>query len=73
MSWESLLAFNAVLIAAIASPGASGNGVYSATLDVSKLSEGFHYIEAIGFRQRHPGLPPIFESFRKVILVDRSS
>ena len=55
-----------------ADPGVNGNGVYSATLDVSQLAEGRHYLEAIAFRRRAPGQPPIFETFRKVILVDRS-
>jgi hypothetical protein len=54
-----------------ADPGVTGSGVYSATLDVSKLSEGLHYIEAIAFLKRDAWQPPIFETFRKVILVDR--
>lgn len=54
-----------------ADPGVTGTGVYSATLDLSKLSPGLHYIEAVAFLRRDPGQPPIFESFRKVIEVDR--
>jgi hypothetical protein len=56
----------------MADPGASGAGVYTATLDVAKLSEGLHYLEVIAFLQRDPGQPPIFETFRKVIEVDSS-
>lgn len=55
-----------------ADPGVTGSGVYSATLDISKLAPGLHYIEAVAFLQRDPGQPPIFETFRKVIDVDRS-
>jgi hypothetical protein len=52
-------------------PGVTGQGVYSASLDVSKLEEGMHYIEAVAFLQRDPDLPPVFRSFKKVILVER--
>jgi Alpha amylase, catalytic domain len=52
-------------------PGFTGQGVYSASLDVSKLNEGVHYIEAVAFLRRNPDLPPVFRTFRKVILVDR--
>ena len=52
-----------------ADPGVTGKGVYSATLDISKLSKGTHYIEAIAFLKRNPGLPPVFQTFRKVISV----
>jgi hypothetical protein len=54
-----------------ADPGSTGSGVYSATLDISKLSNGLHYIEVVAFLRRDPGQPPIFESFRKVIEVNR--
>lgn len=56
-----------------ADPGVTGKGVYSAKLDVSKLDNGTHYIEAIAFLKRSSGTPPIFQTFRKVVLVDRSS
>ena len=42
-----------------------------ATVDVSKLSEGSHYIEAIAFVKRDPWQPPIFQTFRNVVLVER--
>jgi glycosidase len=52
-------------------PGVTGSAVYSATLDTTKLSNGLHYIEVAAFLKRDPGQPPIFETFRKVIRVDR--
>jgi alpha-amylase len=54
-----------------ADPGFTGHGIYRATLDLSRLDEGRHYIEAVAFLRRLPGLPPIFQTFRKVIEVDR--
>jgi glycosidase len=55
-----------------ADPGFAGNGVYSATLDLSQLDEGRHYIQAVVFLRRTPGTPPIFQTFRKVIEIDRA-
>jgi polyisoprenoid-binding protein YceI len=52
-------------------PGANGRGVYSATLDLSKLETGNHYIEVVAFLKREASLPPIFRTFRKVIFVQR--
>jgi hypothetical protein len=54
-----------------ADPGATGSGVYSATLDISKLPNGLHYIEVVAFLKRDPAMPPIFQTFRKVISVER--
>jgi alpha amylase-like protein len=54
-----------------ADPGISGSGKYSTSLDISKLKNGLHYIEALAFLKRDPGQPPIFQTFRKVIDVDR--
>jgi hypothetical protein len=45
--------------------------VYAATLDLTQLDPGLHYIEVIAFLKREPWQPPIFETFRKVIEVDR--
>jgi len=56
-----------------ADPGVTGSGAYSATLDVSKLPDGLHYLEVVAFLRRDPGQPPIFETFRKVIEIDRSN
>lgn len=53
-----------------ADPGFTGRGVYSAVLDVSRLAEGRHYLEAVAFLRRVPGTPPIFQTFRKVIEID---
>ena len=53
-----------------ADPGATGKAAYSATLDTSKLGNGTHYIEAVAFLKRNPGMPPIFKTFRKAFLVE---
>lgn len=52
-------------------PGVTGQGRYSANLDLSRLSEGHHFIESRAFLRRDAGQPAIFETFRKVIYVDR--
>jgi alpha-amylase len=57
------------------SPGyfsADGNGQYLQTIDVSQLSNGYHYITVRAFRHRNPGEPPIFTDFRMTIYVDRA-
>lgn len=55
-----------------ASPSATaGTGIYSSTLDLTQLDEGVHYLEALAFLERTAGLPTVYESFRKVIYVDR--
>jgi len=54
-----------------ADPGFTGRGVYSAVLDLSRLEEGRHYVEGVAFLRRVPGTPPIFQTFRKVIEIDR--
>jgi hypothetical protein len=54
-----------------ADPGFTGSGVYSATLDLSDLEEGRHYVTAIAFLRRTPGMPPVFQTFRTVIAIDR--
>jgi len=50
-----------------------GTGTYRITVDLTKpgIREGFNYITAIAFLPRIPDLPPIFNTFRKVIYVDR--
>jgi hypothetical protein len=53
-----------------ADPGVTGSGVYSAMIDATKLTKGFHYIEVVAFLKRDPGEPPVFETFCKVIEVD---
>jgi alpha-amylase len=54
-----------------ADPGFTGRGVYSATLDLSRLSAGRHYIQAIALLRRPQRMPPIFQTFRVVIEIDR--
>jgi alpha-amylase len=54
-----------------ADPGAGGRGIYSTKLKLSQLAEGRHYIEVLAFLKRPPGTPSIFQTFRKVIEVDR--
>lgn len=46
-------------------------GRYRQAIDASALSEGRHYLSVIAFRHRPPGTPPIFQTWRKVILIDR--
>lgn len=56
------------------SPRATGGtGTYTQTVDLTNpaIKEGFHYIQAVAFLPRLSGLPPIFNTFRKVIYVDR--
>ena len=47
-------------------------GRYRQVIDATQLSEGRHYISVIAFRSRPGGSPPIFETWRKVILIDRT-
>lgn len=56
------------------SPRATGgNGEYRVTVDLTNplIPEGYNYITSIAFVQRLQGLPPINNTFRKVIYVDR--
>jgi len=53
-----------------ANNGAGGDGEYAQTIDTSKLSEGMHYIEVIGFRQRSDGGPAVYTDWRQSIYVD---
>ncbi|MEN1679156.1 MAG: alpha-amylase family glycosyl hydrolase [Planctomycetota bacterium] len=61
----------------------SGDGLYEQTIDVSRLSEGRHYLTGRVYRHRNPdtftdedestrgdGGPAVFEEWRKVIYVD---
>jgi hypothetical protein len=55
------------------SPGyfnGNGNGQYVQTINVSKLSDGMHYITVRAFRHRNAGEPPIFTDFREALYVD---
>jgi hypothetical protein len=46
-------------------------GRYRQVVDATQLTEGRHYLSVIAFRSRPPGSPEIFETWRKVILLDR--
>lgn len=46
-------------------------GHWRLTADVSQFPEGLNVIQARLFNQRDPGLPALFQTFRKVIYVDR--
>lgn len=52
--------------------GGVQKGLYRQVIDATKLSEGRHYLSAIAFRSRPAGSPPVFETFRKVLLIDRT-
>jgi len=52
-----------------------GTGTYTVDVDLTnpEIKEGYNYITVIAFIQRLSGLPPIYNTFRKVIYVDRSA
>ncbi|MEM1184975.1 MAG: GC-type dockerin domain-anchored protein [Planctomycetota bacterium] len=55
-------------------PGMSngpGDGLYEQVIDATRLSEGYHYISTIAFRQRPAGTTPLFSEDRVVVCVDR--
>lgn len=47
------------------------NGTYRQVINTDLLSEGYHYISVICFRNRASGTDPLYTDFRKVIYVDR--
>lgn len=47
-------------------------GRYRQAVDATQLSEGRHYLSVIAFRSRPGGAPPIINTWRKVILIDRA-
>ena len=51
--------------------GPRGDGEFIQNIDVAQLEEGVHFIEAIAFRHRTDGGPPVFSRFTKSIYVDR--
>ena len=53
--------------------GGVQKGLYRQAIDATMLSEGRHYLSVIAFRSRPAGSPPVFETFRKVILIDRTA
>ncbi len=50
-----------------------GTGTYRLEVDLTNpdIPEGYNYITAMAFVPRLSGLPPIFNTFRKVVYVDR--
>lgn len=46
-------------------------GRYRQVVNTTSLSEGRHYLSVIAFRNRPAGSSPVFETWRKVILIDR--
>ncbi|HEY1921284.1 MAG TPA: hypothetical protein VGG44_00850, partial [Tepidisphaeraceae bacterium] len=62
---------------ASSSPGftsANGNGAYSQTINTSGLSIGYHFIEAISFRENpDPSAPPLYSDWYQTIYVDRGT
>jgi alpha-amylase len=51
--------------------GPAGPGLYEQVIDATRLSEGFHYISGIAFRQRPSGTTPLFGEDREVVCIDR--
>lgn len=49
-----------------------GSGTYAQVIDTSSLSDGYHYITVVAFTPRTSGSPATFNTFRKVIYVDRT-
>lgn len=49
-----------------------GSGVYTQTIDLTNLPEGFHYLEAIAFRRRADGGPAVYTRFTATFYLDRS-
>lgn len=48
-----------------------GDGEFLQDLDLTKLSEGYHFIEARAFRHRTDGGPAVFSRWAETIYVDR--
>ncbi|MEO8377174.1 MAG: alpha-amylase family glycosyl hydrolase [Candidatus Sumerlaeota bacterium] len=51
----------------------TGTGAYSVTVDLTDpaIPEGYNYLTSIAFVKRLDGLPALWQTFRKVIYVDR--
>lgn len=69
--YESFLTESVSLKSGGVNIGGVQKGLYRQTIDATQLSEGRHYLSVIAFRSRPAGSPPIFETWRKVLLVDR--
>jgi glycosidase len=58
----------------VKSPGMSNpdrEGLYEQAIDATRLSEGFHYIRTVSFRQRPAGTGPLADEERAVVYIDR--
>jgi hypothetical protein len=51
--------------------GARGDGEFYQDLDLTKLSEGYHFLEARAFRHRTDGGPAVFSEWKQTVYVDR--
>jgi alpha-amylase len=51
--------------------GGVQKGLYRQVIDATQLPEGRNYLSVIAFRSRPGGTPPIFQTWRKVLLIDR--
>ena len=50
-----------------------GTGLYTETINTADLSQGYHYLEAIAFRARPGGGPPVYTDWTQTIYVDTSA
>ncbi len=50
----------------------NGNGMYSQYINLSNISDGYHYLEVIAFRHRDDGGPPVYSDWRETIYIDRN-
>ncbi|MDX1965331.1 MAG: hypothetical protein SFX18_19450 [Pirellulales bacterium] len=49
----------------------TGNGVYTQTIDATRLPEGYNFITTRAYRRRTDGGPAVFTDFRETIYIDR--
>jgi glycosidase len=64
-----LIGRNAQFVSDINAP--RGDGEFLQDLDLTKLSEGYHFIEVRAFRHRTDGGPAVFSRWAETIYVDR--
>lgn len=50
--------------------GPRGSGLFRQQIDVSKLEEGYHFLEARAFRHRTDGGPAVYSTWKQSIYVD---
>ncbi len=49
-----------------------GTGLYQQTIDATSLSEGYHFVKVIAFTPRPWPSPETFNTFKRVVYIDRS-